>query len=410
MVEGTPTLPRESLQGSSSGTPSRGAARDCASGAWAGRIAVAGVSSGQPCGMRDHAEILAAALADVGLSHSDHWLARKESAPRRAHTEVGRWAHALERELRERRPDAVLLHYSVFAYSYRGLPIFLGPVLSALRDSQIPVLSFMHELAFPWGLGGWRGGAWALTHRARLIELVRLCGGVALTTDFREQWLTSRPWLADRPTALAPVFSNLPVPRVSPPLDRERPRLGLFGYTYDDRAIALVLDTLAAVSRDRVEVEMALLGAPGRHSPLAERWLAGARARGLVGRLAFEGPLPAQQLADALGACDVLLFADGAGPSSRKGTLAGSLASGRPLVAVDGPRTWSELRRSDAVRVVEPKSEALAATIAALLASREERDALGARGGEFARREMGVRRSVAAVLELLELMSVAQRA
>jgi glycosyltransferase involved in cell wall biosynthesis len=372
-----------------------------ASIAWQGHIAVVGMSSGQPCGMRDHAEILAAALDDTGLSHSDHWLLREAGSLRGARAEVREWSRALKRELRECRPDAVLLHYSVFAYSYRGLPIFLGPVLATLHDSEIPLVGFMHELAFPWGLGGWRGNAWAFAHRARLIELVRVCDAVALTTDFRAQWLDSRPWLATRPFALAPVFSNLPEPAVVPSPDRERPLLGLFGYSYDRGAISLVLDTLGLLARAGIEPELALLGAPGRGSPLAETWLAAARHRGLARSLSFAGPLPAQQLSDALGACDVLLFADSAGPSSRKGTLAGSLASGRPLVATDGPRAFSELTSREAARVVEPTPEAVADAIATLLASARERDALGARGGEFAKHEMGVQRSVAAVLELL---------
>ena len=352
--------------------------------------------------MRDHAEILATALGDAGLGHSDHWLSREADSLRGARAEVSAWSRALRGELRTRRPDAVLLHYSVFAYSYRGLPIFLGPVLATLRDSGIPVIGFMHELAFPWGLSGWRGNAWALAHRARLIELVRVCRAVALTTDFRAQWLDSRPWLANRPSALAPVFSNLPEPAVAPPADRKCPLVGLFGYSYDPHAISLVLDTLALLRRRGIESELALLGAPGPHSPLAESWLAGAHDRGLAGSLSFAGPLPAQQLSDALGACDMLLFADSAGPSSRKGTLAGSLASGRPLVAADGPRAWSELRSREAARVVEPNPEAVADAIAALLASTQERETLGARGREFAKREMGVQRSVAAVLELLE--------
>lgn len=409
MAEYAPSRPLDPVSESSSGTLLQGANAEWAPVAWRGRIAVVGVSSGRPCGMRDHAEILAAALGRDGLGHSDHWLFRQADTLRGARAEVRAWSHTLLGELREGRPDVVLLHYSVFAYSYRGLPIFLGPALAALRASGIPVVGFMHELAFPWGLGGWRGNAWAFAHRARLIELVRVCGALVLTTDFRAQWLDSRPWLASRPSALAPVFSNLPEPAVGPPPDRERPLVGLFGYSYDRGGISLVLDALGLLARGGVEPELGLLGAPGPLSPLAETWLAAARDCGLAESLSFAGPLPAQQLSDALGACDVLLFADSAGPSSRKGTLAGSLASGRPLVATDGPRAWPELRRRGAARVVEPKPEAVADAIAALLESARERDALGARGSEFAKREMGVQRSVAAVLELLDRVSVAGR-
>ncbi len=123
---------------------------------------------------------------------------------------------------------------------------------------------------------------------------------------------------------------------------------------------------------------------------------------GSTGALSFAGPLPAQELSDALAACDVLLFADTAGPSSRKGTLAGSLASGRPLIATDGPRRWSALARAEAAHVVEPSAPALADAVAALLADKGAREALGARGRAFAEQSMGVARSAQVVRELLD--------
>jgi glycosyltransferase involved in cell wall biosynthesis len=111
--------------------------------------------------------------------------------------------------------------------------------------------------------------------------------------------------------------------------------------------------------------------------------------------------LPAQALSNALAECDVLLFADTTGPSSRKGTLAGSLASGRPLVAIDGRRTWSELIRCEAAEVVAPTSQAFAEAIAALLADEDAREALGARGRTFYEREMDIARTTEAVSRLL---------
>ena len=243
---------------------------------------------------------------------------------------------------------------------------------------------------------------WALAQRARLIDVVRACAAVVVTTDFRAEWLASRRWLARRPLGVAPVFSNLPPPTPRTRLDRDSPVLGLFGYSYDERSIALVLDAARLLQDRGVHFELALLGAPGRGSPLAETWLRLAGARGLTGALSFAGPLPAQELSDALAACDVLLFADTAGPSSRKGTLAGSLASGRPLIATDGPRRWSALVRADAAHVVEPSAPALADAVAALLADKGAREALGARGRAFAEQSMGVVRSAQVVRELLD--------
>jgi glycosyltransferase involved in cell wall biosynthesis len=97
----------------------------------------------------------------------------------------------------------------------------------------------------------------------------------------------------------------------------------------------------------------------------------------------------------------VLLFADASGPSSRKGTLAASLASGSPVVAVDGVRRWPELIQSEAVQIAAPASHALADAIGALLADEGLRKALGTRGEAFARERMGVARTAEVVMDLL---------
>ncbi len=120
------------------------------------------------------------------------------------------------------------------------------------------------------------------------------------------------------------------------------------------------------------------------------------------GMLSFTGLLDPQALSDTLAAADLLLFGDPPGPTSRKGTLAGSLASGTPVLALDGPSTWGELSRSGAVRIVPRDGHALATTIAAMLADGAARDELGARGRRFAESEMGVKRTAAAVRGALE--------
>ena len=274
-------------------------------------------------------------------------------------------------------------------------------MLSALSATGIPIVILMHEFAYPWGLGGWRGSAWALSHRALLVQVMSRASAVVVTTDFRADWLYSRRWLARRPLGIAPVFSNLPTPDRGSSPEGDPPTVGLFGYSYDERAISLVLDSVRLLVERGVHFQLTLLGAPGRASALAQRWLSAAAARNVAQVLSFAGPLAPQQLSDALAGCEVLLFADSAGPSSRKGTLAGSLASGRPLVAVDGPRTWSELARVQAARIVFPMPHAVADVLAELLCDEQARTALGARGCAFAEQHMGVARSAQVVRGLL---------
>jgi glycosyltransferase involved in cell wall biosynthesis len=349
--------------------------------------------------------LLAEALSREDMSCSLHWLWRGEGSLRATRSEVQAWTKQLATELERDRPDAILLHYSVFAYSYRGLPLFVHPTLSVLRGARAPVIAVLHELAYPWRRGGWRGTAWALTQRALLFDVMRTSTAAIVTADFRSEWLGSRRWLPRRPLRVAPVFSNLPPPLPSPAAlprpDCTGRTIGLFGYSYEGAAVSLVLGALARLADRGIEARLMLLGAPGPTSQSGEAWLAAARAQGVAHALSFSGALPAQELSDALAACDVLLFADASGPSSRKGTLAASLASGSPVVAVDGVRRWPELIQSEAVQIAAPASHALADAIGALLADEGLRKALGTRGEAFARERMGVARTAEVVMDLL---------
>jgi glycosyltransferase involved in cell wall biosynthesis len=365
------------------------------------RAAVVGISTSPTCGVHDHAVVLAQALERERVRCSVHWLRRSGRSLGAARSEVRAWTRTLASELQADPPDAVLMHYSVFAYSYRGIPLFVGPTLSALRRSQAPLVTVLHELAYPWRRGGWRGTSWALTQRAALVGVVRDCAAALLTADFRAEWLASRIWLPRRPLAVAPVFSNLPFPGALTVTDLEGRCVGLFGYSYEGAAVALVLDALRLLRDRGGDVRLALLGAPGRDSRAGEAWVAAARSREIEHALCFSGALAAQELSDALAACDVLLFADATGPSSRKGTLAASLASGKSVVAIDGPRQWSELIRSEAAIVVAPRADQLAESLGVVLADERLREELGARGRAFATRHMSVERTAEAVTGLL---------
>jgi len=367
------------------------------------KAATVGMSLGATSGMRDHARLLTAELAAQGTSCSLHWLDRDPTGGLRgAHAEARGWAGALRRQLQDERPDAVVLHYASFAYAHRGVPLLLGPALSAARSSGAPVIAFVHELAYPWGRGA-RGDFWAASQRAALLPLVRASAAVVVTTDQRVEWLRSRRWLPRRPLEMAPVFSNLPPP--SPGVTPEPLLVGLFGYAYEGAAVALVLDALAELRRSGQPVVLELLGAPGPDTETGERWRGGAREREVADALVFSGMLPAQELSDEIARCAVLICAASPGPTSRKGTLAGSLASGRPVVALDGPLSWRDLREQDAVRVVAPEPVALAGELTRLLADTAGRDALGARGQEFHERRMAAARTAELVGGLISSLS-----
>lgn len=375
---------------------------------WAGgeaasstRVAVVGLSTAATCGVRDHAALLAGALAAEGVTCSWHWLTREQAALAPARREIAGFLATLRGELARERPDAILVHYSVFSYSHRGLPLFVRSVFEVLRETGIPVVAVMHEFAYPWRYGGSRGTVWAVSQRAALIEVMRVAAAVLVTADIRAHWLHSRRWLPRRPVLVAPVYSNLPPPAADSGPVRDGRTLGLFGYSYQGAAVALVLDAVAELRAGGAQVRLRLLGAPGPRSQPGQEWRAQARARGVEDALSFSGALPAQELSNELAACEVLLSVDEAGPSSRKGTLAGSLASGRPIVALEGPAAWRALIDAGAIRAVPPTAAALAGAIGALLGDQRAREELGQRGLAFYQQEMALERTAETVMGLL---------
>jgi glycosyltransferase involved in cell wall biosynthesis len=371
------------------------------------RVTVVGLSIRETCGVRDHATLLAQALERDGVEAKMQWLSRTQTPLLAARREVGIWSAQLTEALRSQRPDAVLLHYSPFSYAYRGVPLFVHGVLAAIARGGAPIVCIAHELAYPWGQGGLRGRAWAISQRAALRELVKASAALLVTADFQREWLATSRWLPSRPTLIAPVFSNLPPPGAARPSSGPGGLIGVFGYGYEGGEMEVVLDALARLRSSGASPRLALLGAPGRESGAAERWLAAARERQLEELIEFDGPLPAQQLSDALAGCDVLVSCARLGPSSRKGTLAGSLASGAPVVALDGPLRWEELVRAQAAEVVAPTPQALADALQLLLSDRARGSALGARGRAFAESSMGVARTRDALLTLLAGLGVA---
>jgi hypothetical protein len=365
------------------------------------KLAVVGISEPGPCGMRDHGRLLADELEREGVPCSRHWLERTDTTLRRALAQARGWTAALPEEIAAEGATAIVAHYSCFASAYRGVPVLEPALARALRRSELPVVAIMHELVFPFGRDGARGLLWAVTHRAALVEIVAASSGLVVTTEERRAWVQSRRWLPRRPVAFAPVFSNLPAPAAAPSGggDAGEPSiLGVFGYSYDGSA-EVILGALRRLADRGARPQLRLIGSPGEDSRAGRAWAA--RAGELGVELSFTGVMEPQPLSDELARSDLLLFADPPGPTSRKGTLAGSLASGAPLIALDGPATWPELARAGAARIVPREAAALADAIEAALADPAGRAELGARGREFASVAMGRPRTAQAVRELL---------
>jgi glycosyltransferase involved in cell wall biosynthesis len=365
-------------------------------------VLVIGVSEGSICGVRDHGRHLSVALQGRDVDVTTAWWERQAGSSLQSTIRDARlWFRELRHAAMVVKPSAILVHYSVFAFSYRGLPIFPVQVFGILGQTKTPIVTFLHEYAYPWRRYRWQCVIWAVTQRLVLWFVVARSSALIVTTPQRADWISSRRWLPRRRVAVAPVFSNLPPERPHHKSTPIGPRIGLFGYGHEAVALQTLLDALLTLRQTTPEARLLLLGAPGADSPSGRHVRALARQCGLEDALDFTGVLPAQDLSDALADCNVLLFADTDGPSSRKTTLAASLASGRPLVALDGPNAWDDLVRDRAIALVGPTSPTLAETVSELLAHIRTADALGGRGRAFADRNMSLDRTATVVLSAL---------
>lgn len=336
---------------------------------------VAGRSTTSICGVRDYGAVLAQALRERGWKIRLRW---EESADPRLRAGT-RLLQGVLAEIGDAEASVLVLNYSVFAFSYKGVPLGVPALARRLRNCGLPVVLVAHELAYPWGRRGLVGLIHAIAQRMALVPLVRACSALVVTTEERAEWLRSRWWLMRRPVTVAPVCSNLPTgARFPPPAAGNR--VAMFGYDRDRRIIGLVC---AAVSRCRSDPAptVVLVGGPGAQSTCAARWREGAKRHGCT--LEFTGVLAPEALAEVLARSEVVLFADRQGPTSRRGTLAAALALGCCVLAVAGPDTWSDLVEAGAVVAVEARPAALAGRLEQLLADPVLRASVGQRGAAF---------------------------
>lgn len=356
------------------------------------RVLVAGASDGSICGVRDHARVLSAALRELGMTVGTVWVDAKQRTP-------SLLSHALAARCGDEAPDVVLFHYSVFTFSHRGIPGGVPALAAQLWLLRVPVVLFAHEFAYPWGRRGWRGALQAGTQRAALVPLVSAATTLIATTPERVDWLRSRRWLPQRRVAVVRVFSTItphPTSAETPPVPG---RIGLFSFGTEGLAADAVTRAVAAVARRSPEVHLTLIGAPGPDSPAGDHWRRAANAAGC--RIAFTGVAEEAEVSRQLAACQIIVFADPAGPSPRKTSLAAALAHGRAVVALDGPQRWLDLIDCGGAVVVEPQAQTLSNELGRLLADEDARADVGRRGQALYEAELAPERAALRVRDLL---------
>ena len=268
------------------------------------------------------------------------------------------WPAAL-RELRVRaeawKGDWVLAQYTALAWSARGFPLRFSRVLTVLRESGARVAVVFHDVE-PYGGGRivdrLRRASQLRTMRQALREAELGIFTVALHTI---RWLGKPPAHA----RFIPVGANLqPGPdalSTRGALGESVPRVAVFGITGGEtgKTESELIAKAVRVAADKVG--KILLHAFGRGA--AER--EGDLREGLRGApvdVRVDGVLPADRVADALGAADVMLFVREP-ISSRRGSAIAGISCGLPVICYGGKQTAAPITDAGVVLVSRERSE-----------------------------------------------------
>lgn len=354
-----------------------------------------GVSSSANCGVRDYSRQLGDELRSRGTMVFDVWA---EDGPTRRDPSLAGWMSMVQRAALASRADVLLLHYSVYSYAWKGVPVPVVQLALRLHRMAVPVVTVLHEYAYPWRRRGLRGFVHAVTQRAVLPAVVGISSAIVVTTRDRNEWLDRRPWLPGRATTVIPVFSTIPAVRAAVSSGGSLD-IAVFGYAAAGIYVDETVEGVARAAQAIAGLRILLVGAPGHVGPGAERWVAAGRRTGCA--MEFTGVLPPQELGAVLGGAFAAVFTDRAGPTSRKTTLAALLAQGCPILAYEGEQSWPQLVEAGAVKMVPPHPVALANEIVTLKHDSTAREALAKRAQNFYNAHMDVGRAGAAMIGVL---------
>jgi hypothetical protein len=318
------------------------------------RLLVVGASHTPICGVRDYARVTAEALRKMGAEVEVVWWERDDAwSARRARREAARWLVAVRRAADSLDADWIIWHYSVVTYGWHGAPFLQWLAARRLRSLSRPVLVVLHEYAHDFLGRGWRGLVLGATQRTALHRVVSLSTALIATHEQRRRWLSTRRWLAHRPTLFLPVCAGLPAACTERPANGSDTRLGVIGFGGLGFEPGPVVAALRDLRGRGVPASLTLVGAPGAESAPGIAWSRAAAAEGVADAIGFTGLGAPPDVAASLAALDIVIFPYEGGPTPRKTTLAAALREGKPVVALDGSQRWDAYVDEGALRVVD---------------------------------------------------------
>ena len=289
------------------------------------------------------------------------------------------WRAALA-DLRRQAPAwssrPVFVQYTALAWSRRGFPCHLPEVLRILRAAGARCVVVFHD-AGPYPGRRLRDRLRRVCQTRVMRSLWRQCDRVIL--NLPPETLSWRTPPSPEPVFI-PVGANLPAPSSFHDLARAAGfplTVAVYGVTGGTRLQREVADIALAVNRVASRVAGLRLAVFGRGAEDARALLEAAIDQSRVS-LEIRGLLPAEEVARALEAADVLLFVR-EHISTRRGSAIAGIVCGLPVVAYAGPETAAPVTDAGVLLVPLGNREALAQALERVLTGHELRASLAQR-------------------------------
>ena len=280
-------------------------------------------------------------------------------------------------------PRRILVQWVPHGYGYRSMNLGFCWWLwrrAARHGDRVELIVHEPFLSFKWTSA--QQNAAALAHRCMTVLLLHSAAHVWITIPGWEPLL--RKYAIGRKLGFQwmPIFSN--IPRASDEAqisavrrrytDGSRPLIGHFG-TFGSGIAGLLEPILLTLGRDLVEQTFLLMGEGSE----AFRQKLLRKAPRLEHVVRATGALSAEELAQHLCACDLLVQPYPDGVSTRRGSFMAGLINGRPIITTTGWLTEPLWHQTDAVQLAPAgETEAFLEQVRRLRADPAERRRLSA--------------------------------
>jgi glycosyltransferase involved in cell wall biosynthesis len=266
--------------------------------------------------------------------------------------EVG-WQKALtqlEQQIRPLRPAWALIQYTALGWSRRGFPLRVIRMVRAVKKTGARCALVFHD---PAPYPGQR-----LADGVRRAVQLYVMRRIARLGDFSVLTIPAErvPWLPRvvRNSRFIPVGANLPCPETVWQLHKNKPDIptvavfSITGGVPGQIEVARIAGALRVVSKEIGRVRLLVFG---RNADTDGKTLKDKLA-GTQTEVVIQGLLKPEEIVEALGRSDALLFVRGP-ISTRRGTALAGIACGLPVIAWKGPETAGPINEAGVVLLPE---------------------------------------------------------